>query len=233
MNAPYSAKQWNLIERGKQSWRVFRNVWHNGDPLSASSTQAVTFSVSSLFGAQTATGLQQLQAQVGYCQQQTATTMNWHSALAGVIGQGQVQGFGSYCQYVLNNNVIYYDWQDCKETAEQVAERLKLEAKRQAAREAASKRAEKLLFTILTPTQVKQYTDDDFVEMAVKRRIYRIRKGYSMNVELIEAGKPKIKYCAHPTDAYNTPVPDVMLSQLLMLKANEGEFLRIANRTIM
>lgn len=106
-------------------------------------------------------------------------------------------------------------------------------AEREAKRKAADRRAENLLFSILTPTQVKQYTDDDCFEVPVGERLYRLRKGRSMNVELIEAGKPTIKYCAHPVNAYTLPVPDVMLSQLLALKANEAEFLRIANRTVL
>lgn len=119
------------------------------------------------------------------------------------------------------------------ETAEEKAARLKRAEEVEARRKAASLRAEHLLFTILTPSQVKQYTDDDFIELVVKGRTYRIRKGYSRNVELIEAGKPTIRYCAHPADAYRTPVPDAMLAQLLMIQHNEAEFLKVANRTVL
>jgi len=119
------------------------------------------------------------------------------------------------------------------ETPEERVARTKLAAEQAAKRKAASVRAEHLLFTVLTPLQVRQYTDHDYFEVVIDNRTYRIRKGYSRNVELIEAGKPTIQYCAHPANAYDTPTPDAMLAQLLMLKTNEQEFLRLANRTML
>jgi hypothetical protein len=119
------------------------------------------------------------------------------------------------------------------ETAEEQASRLKRIEADKAKKKAASLRAEHLLFSILTPSQVRQYTDDDYFDVAIEDRVYRIRKGYSRNIELIEAGKPVAKLCAHPADAYSTPVPDAMLAQLLMLKHNESGFLKIANRTVL
>lgn len=129
--------------------------------------------------------------------------------------------------YPTPSSIIYRmsPW-DETETAAQKAER----EKRAVERLAATARAEKLLFTILTPEQVRSYKDDDYFDVPVKERIYRLRKGRAMNVELIEAGRGKIKFCAHPSD-HSIPVPDVMLSQLLMLKANEAGFLQIANRS--
>jgi hypothetical protein len=120
-----------------------------------------------------------------------------------------------------------------QERAEREARYEKKLAEELAKREAAQLRAEKLLFTILTPTQVKQYTDDGYFDCPVNERLYRIKNRVSGNVELIEGGRAVAKYCAHPTDAYETPVPDVMLSQLLMLQSNEAEFLRVANRTVL
>jgi hypothetical protein len=132
-------------------------------------------------------------------------------------------------QYQALNPMSTIYWQP-PETPQEKAER----EKRQAARKAAETRAERLLFTILTPSQVKQYTDDRFFDVTIPAtgRIYRLRHGRSMNVELIEAGKPKIKFCAHPHNAYEVPVPDVLLSQLLMLKSSEQAFLQIANRQV-
>lgn len=118
------------------------------------------------------------------------------------------------------------------ETPEQAAARLKLIAEQEAKRKAASMRAEHLLFTILTPSQVKQFRDDMYVEQEIGGRIYRLHgNSRSGNVVLMENGKPKFKYCAHPKDAHDVPIQDVLLSQLLMLKTNEQEFLRLANRT--
>jgi hypothetical protein len=116
------------------------------------------------------------------------------------------------------------------ETVEQAAARVEREAKRKAA----SLRAESLLFTILTPAQVRQYTDDACFDVEVNGRIYRLAcNSRSGNVILLEKGKPKFKYCAHPHDAHDVPIPDVLLSQLLMLRSDEKEFLRIANRTVL
>jgi hypothetical protein len=119
------------------------------------------------------------------------------------------------------------------ETPEETAARVKRAEEHEAKRKAASLRAENLLFTILTPSQVRQYTDDDYFDVVIDGRTYRIKKGYSRNVELIEAGKPTALYCAHPRDAHSAPVPDAMLAQLLMLKTNEADFLKIANKTVL
>lgn len=149
-----------------------------------------------------------------------------------------------YQQYLYWNNqnwnnqnapmMLPVQWQDTPETAEQ---RAKLEAEYKAERErkaAAKVRAEKLLFTILTPSQVKTYSDDGYFEQEVNGRIYRLHaNSVSKNVALMENGKAKIKFCAHPHDAYDTPIPDVLMSQLLMLRADEQSFLRIANRTVL
>jgi hypothetical protein len=170
---------------------------------------------------------------------------NWNNAMAGMggyslaaTGSSGVTVWPTIGWYTYQNEV----WQchqsgqvicySCDpETAEEKAARLKREEEHEAKRKAASLRAESLLFTILTPQQVRQYTDDNYFDVVIDNRTYRIKKGYSRNIELIEGGKPTALYCAHPADAYSTPVPDAMLAQLLMLRGNEQEFLRIANRT--
>ena len=166
----------------------------------------------------------------------TAKPTNWDygamngDATAATIAYQSVM-YNMHYNALLGNQTRYlYNY---RETDEQATQRLKEEMKREAKREAAARRAEKLLFTILTPSQVKQYTDDAHFDLPINGRVYRIRAGRSGNVQLIEAGKPKFQYCAHPTDAHDTPIPDVMLSQLLMLQSNEAEFLRIANRTVL
>jgi hypothetical protein len=144
--------------------------------------------------------------------------------------------------YWTNQNVFRLNypltWGDTPETPEEAAKRkaaavVAYEAERE--RKASAKvRAERLLFTILTPAQVKTYSDDGFFEQEINGRVYRLHaNSYSQNVALMENGKAKIKYCAHPSDAYDTPIPDALMSQLLMLRANEQEFLRIANRTVL
>jgi hypothetical protein len=148
-------------------------------------------------------------------QQAFATVnQNWYTLMSGLGSLGSA-GLGSLTQP--------------PETPEEKATREEREAKRKAA----SLRAEHLLFTILTPSQVRQYTDDEYFDVVIDQRTYRIRKGYSRNVELIEAGKPTALYCAHPANAYSMPVPDTMLAQLLALKTNEAEFLKTANKTVL
>jgi hypothetical protein len=153
--------------------------------------------------------------------------------LAALGGQLGIQNYyGQIIGYTPAQSVLYsnsgWDGSLPPESDEQKNERLKREVQRKAA----AARAEKLLFTILTPAQVRSYSDDNYFDIPVNERTYRLRKGRSMNVELIEAGKAKIKFCAHPDNAHDVPIPDVMLSQLLMLQANEAEFLRIANRRV-
>jgi hypothetical protein len=177
----------------------------------------------------------------------TITSSDMYAALGGQLWSlgGQQYALGNIAsaqwQYQYAQAVPQWAWrdlerldrQDGQQHADLMAKLIEEDAKRVAKRKAAALRAENLLFTILTPAQVKQYTDDGFVEQEVNERIYRIRSGRARNVELIEAGKVKALYCAHPSDAYDCPVPDVMLAQLLALKANEAEFLKIANRTVM
>jgi hypothetical protein len=152
---------------------------------------------------------------------------NWYQALVG----------GAYIQSgaTAANSIIYSNLgQQAPETAEEKAARVKRFAELEAKRKAASLRAEHLLFTILTPSQVRQYTDDAYVEQEIDGRIYRLHcNSRSGNVILLEDGKPKFKYCAHPIDAHDVPMPDVLLSQLLMLKTDEQAFLKIANRTVL
>jgi hypothetical protein len=128
-------------------------------------------------------------------------------------------------------NVVY---QQAAQTPEQRAAWVKSEAERAAKKDAATKRAENLLFTILKPEQVRQYEDHGYFETEIDDRIYRIHKrSHSANVELIVKGKPVAKYCAHPANAYETPVMDTMISQLLALKTDEARFLRTANKTVL
>jgi hypothetical protein len=175
----------------------------------------------------------------------TITLGDMYAALGSQLwnfgGQQYALGNIASAQWQYNNAQWQYqiprwswrDVEDGQQHADLMAKLAAEDAKRLAKRKAAALRAESLLFTILTPAQVKSYKDDGFFEQEVNERIYRIRSGRARNVELIEAGKVTALYCAHPSDAYDCPVPDVMLSQLLALRANEAEFLRIANRTVM
>jgi len=113
------------------------------------------------------------------------------------------------------------------ESPEQRAIREEYEAKAAAA----MKRAEDLLFLFLTAEQRSRYETEGCFETLVNDRLYRIRKGNAMNVDLMENGKAKFKYCVLPDN--NPPSPDVMLAQLLLLESDEASFLALANRTVL
>lgn len=98
-----------------------------------------------------------------------------------------------------------------------------------AAAEAAVSRADQLLLSLLDDEQRDQVQREKFFELKVSGRVYRIHRGRAGNVQLVEGGKPVAKYCAHP-DLW-TPDGDAMIAQMMMLKTNEAEFLKIANRT--
>ena len=95
--------------------------------------------------------------------------------------------------------------------------------------EEATKKAECLLLMVLNDKQKQQYKELGYFETEVGDRVYRIKKGYSGNVELIDNGKPKTRFCIH-TDEW-LPDADTMLAQLLMLRTNEKKFLEVANHT--
>ena len=57
--------------------------------------------------------------------------------------------------------------------------------------------------------------------------VYRIRKGRSANIDVMENGKVKHKLCFHPQ--IQCPDYDTMLAQKLMLETDEPAALRIAN----
>jgi hypothetical protein len=117
------------------------------------------------------------------------------------------------------------------ETPKERTARIAKEEERAAKLVVAESRAEQLMFSLLKPEQVKQYVDHGYFETDVNDRVYRIKKGRSMNVELIVKGKPTIRYCAHPRDW--TPSPDAMIAQLLMLKTDEQKFIATANRVLL
>ncbi len=89
----------------------------------------------------------------------------------------------------------------------------------------------------MTEQQLAQYEKDRYFEVLTTRdgkvRRYRIEKGWAGNVFLIdEKGKKAEKFCIHPMKE-EIPVCDSLLAQKLLLESDEGEFLRIANRTIL
>ena len=102
--------------------------------------------------------------------------------------------------------------------------------RRQWERAEADLRAEALLVANLDATQRKDFLSKGEFYLHIGDRRYRIRRGWSGNVELLDKdGKVKHRYCAHPSEF--VPHCDNMLAQKLYLETNEEGFLRVANRS--
>jgi hypothetical protein len=95
---------------------------------------------------------------------------------------------------------------------------------------AAKARAEKLLTEHLTPAQREQLLAHGYFDVLVSGKTYRINRGFAGNVHLLDGRKAVSRFCIHPSE--RVPDADAMLSQKLLLEANEAEFIRIANRTV-
>lgn len=99
----------------------------------------------------------------------------------------------------------------------------------------ARERAKLLLQEALSPKQREQYAQDGFFDLESirpdgERRIYRIRRGRSRNVQQVSAeGRVLKTLCAHPVD--NVPDEDTMVAQKLWLETREDDFLRLANHS--
>lgn len=129
-------------------------------------------------------------------------------------------------------------WPAAQRTPEQIeADRVAREARdeqyriQEEERKAAVARAEELLKDNLSEAQRKEYEKDKHFHVVAGGKTYRIRKGWSGNVELLNGkGEVLSRYCIHPTTY--VPEEDNMLAQKLMLETAEEEFVRVANRTV-
>jgi hypothetical protein len=166
--------------------------------------------------------------QQGY--QQQITTGSASDAVQYFIQMQYGQG-ASTGQSVTMDNCCYATTVTYPETEEQRIECERRAAEYKAKDDAATKRAEEMLFLLLSDEQRKQYEEHGYFDTMVNDKLYRINKGRAMNVELIEGGVAKFKYCALPKEYM--PAPDVMAAQLLMLQTDEKRFLSIANRTVL
>lgn len=108
---------------------------------------------------------------------------------------------------------------------EQAAEKAKKE------QEEATRRAEELLNRHLNEEQRKQYRKEKkFKVIGGDGAAFEIGSQWSGNVsELNGRGKPIRRFCAHPRE--QVPIPDLMLSQKLMLETDPEAFRKIANKT--
>lgn len=99
-------------------------------------------------------------------------------------------------------------------------------------RQAASERARGLLLSMLNHRERKEFEDKGVVSVrGASGTRYRVKRGRVANIEVLHARGDEVRYrlCIHPVDP-SLPIEDVMLAQLLHLKADEAQFLEIANR---
>jgi hypothetical protein len=103
--------------------------------------------------------------------------------------------------------------------------------KRQAReREVATAKARRLLLANLTPEQRDEFERlERFHVIAADGRTYRVNRGWSGNLQLIQDEFITEQLCVHPNVA--TPIEDSMLAQKLMLETDPAQLRRIANIT--
>lgn len=122
--------------------------------------------------------------------------------------------------------------QQAARAAEQELQRQAYETRRAAeaeTRRVAIIKADKLLESILTEVQrAHVQAHGYFVVKGRSGQLYRIRRGWSANVDVLDKkGNVVERLCAHPSSYM--PDGDLMAAQKLMLEtADEQEFLRIA-----
>lgn len=112
----------------------------------------------------------------------------------------------------------------------------RLQASREAAvaREAAEERARELLLSLLPEDQKEPYRLTGVFEIIGSHGTrYRIRRGVAGNIDWLDAeGRVGGNLCCHAPQVQAgqwIPVADVMVGQVLALKADEPAFLRVAN----
>jgi hypothetical protein len=101
-------------------------------------------------------------------------------------------------------------------------------------RKEAEDRARVLLLATLDAEQAKMFVAERsfVVHSQDRKRRYLVKYGVQGNVELLnDAGQSVAKFCIHPEES--VPTPDVMLAQKLLLEADEQQFLKIANKTVL
>lgn len=141
------------------------------------------------------------------------------TAVTGQLYEYQFNG-QFYCSVSVNSPPATPE-QQAIWAAEELARNIKTES--------ASKRAEELLLAVLPAKQKQQYLEKGYFDTEIGDKIYRINKGWSGNVKLIEKKKEVASFCIHPVEFL--PHQDNMLAQYLMLRTDEGKFLAKANKT--
>lgn len=164
-----------------------------------------------------------------WCTNGTATTTTSTSSASTTVWVAWNEVYEDY--RVLNAQPAYVasaeEIRASQRREEELREREK-EARRK--QKEAEDRAEKLLLENLDLKQRLDYRERHyFVVKGSSGRRYRIRRGRSGNIDVIDKkGRVEHRLCAHPNEWL--PDPDTNLAQKLMLENDEEGFFKVANR---
>ena len=120
------------------------------------------------------------------------------------------------------------DEEKAARAAEEEVRRIEYEA-RQVEQTAANANAKKLLLSILNEDQKRDWAAHGHFYLHVEDRKYRIKRGRSGNVELVDpqTNEPLERFCAHPSQA--VPDEDTAVAQMMYLLYDERRFIGLAN----
>lgn len=171
--------------------------------------------------------------QVTTTQTQTDRTWNyWCYRDGSVVGNGDGTRTVTNTTWRRWNSDLDGNLIPAEEVSEEERERLaKEQAERTKQHEEATAKAKELLRENLSPEQREAYdTGKPILVRSQSGKEYEIRHGTAGNVvRLDDRRKPIERYCIHPKE--DSPVEDVMLTQLCWLRWCEEDFLRTANAT--
>jgi hypothetical protein len=169
--------------------------------------------------------------------EETQTWLAWN--------QCQTQTLGGVWDSVRYAEVQWYGWNKAycdqyrtvdrltdQERVEYVADLKRQQLAAEEKRKIAAERAEELLFHFLTKEQIQQYRELGYFETVVDDKRVRLHKRPSGNIHILTAdGKTEYKLCRHIADYSAMPIADVLLAQLLEMRAGFAAFERGANRS--
>ena len=169
----------------------------------------------------------------------TTSVQQWHTidGQTGFVTTGDSvwtawnRGFVNTPARVLNFPAIHRELTDEEKVAraaEDERRRIEYEA-RQVEQTAANENAKKLLQSILNEEQKRDWAAHGHFYLHVEDRKYRIKRGRSGNVELVDpqTNAPLERLCAHPAQA--VPDEDTAVAQMMYLLYDERRFIGLAN----
>jgi hypothetical protein len=109
-----------------------------------------------------------------------------------------------------------------------MAEARRLADEERARKKEATRKSRELLVSLLSKDQVVDLEKTgSFGFVGASGKVYRIKEGWSHNIVMDDNGK-KQTLCCHPKKA--VPIHDNMTAQLLLLKYQEEDFIKMANK---